>query len=334
MLAEMLAIKNGSVSKDDLLGVMALYAVPDRPIPAHSLALAWAAEALPTDMVPDGRRPEHTFMRACDNVKTGARGVPQTNRIVEITADCVNHDSTECVYQITRLVRDKVNQVINHKRAMTIRFDKLALAGDDPINVVAADFDMKEVETKIRDYYTANEDTIPGQKVRNAVRAAILSVGGTNLRGKSGGCYFVPIDGLDTIESMQRVLDKLYGEDASLDCIPWLNTEATRKIVHKHHVAAVRTDCEEMIARISERLSKESKPRTDMVTNMLTERRELGQRMREYRELLGGDVAAASAALELLDDQLENLLAKHAGAEIAPPKADDDDDADGALVAA
>jgi hypothetical protein len=317
MLADMLAVEKGSITKDDLLGVMALYAVPDRPIPAHELASVWASEGLPPGMVPDGRRPEHTFMRACDNVKTGARGVPQTNRVVEITADCVNHDSTECVYQITRLVRDKVNQVINHKRAMTLRFDKAAIAQQmDPIQVVAQDSDMHEVEMKIRDYYAAHEDTVPGQKVRNAIRAAIISVGGTNLRGKSGGCYFVPIDGLDTIESMQRVLDALYAEDASLDTIPWLNTEATRKIVHKHHVASVRSDCEEMISRISERLSKESKPRTDMVTNMLAERRELGQRMREYRELLGGDVAAASVALELLDDQLENLMAKHAGAEI------------------
>lgn len=310
MLADMLAVKNGSVTKDMLLGVMAMYAVPDRPVDGSALRAEWTREGLDTGLVPEARQPVHVFMEACRSVATGKRGVPSANRVTEINADLVTHDQAECVYQITRLVRDAAAGVIDHPKAMTLRFDKtttdITCIPRDPESYQA----LAELEDRVRDHFNSNATRVPGNKVRNAVRETLIKSGGTNLRGKSGGVYFVPVAGNDTIEAMQRVLGALYGDDAYIHVIPWLNTEATQRIVKRHHVADVKARCEEMVAEIHNRLhnGKTPKVRKDFVANKMNDRMSLKRHAQEFEKLLGNQLDETREAISLLDDQIDKLL--------------------------
>jgi len=314
MLAEMMAVQNGQITEDMLLGVCALYAMPDRPVPAHTLASAWAAEGLPPKLVPDGRRPVHVFQRACESVKSRS-GVPSANRLVEVASDLVSHQDGVCVYQITRLVRDKANQVIEHEKAMTLVYHS-DRADTDPnqIEVIVRDAEsylaLRDTEQKVRDYYLSHLETVPGKKIRDAVRGALLSVNGISLRGRSGGCYFVPKAGISTCESIQRVLSHVYNDPtaAFLHALPWLDSDGMRQIVQQHHEVSVRERAEALTAELSERLTSDKKPRADYVANKLNERREIGQQVREYAALLGEKAELAMEALRIYDDKLDDLL--------------------------
>lgn len=310
MLADMLAVKKGRISKDSLLGVQTISSVPDRPVPLSQFQRAWVGEGLDQALVPEKRQPVHVFMEACKQVATGKRGVPSANRITEVLSELVTHDATECVYQITRAVKDKANRVIEHPKAMRMVYSKGS--GDitseplDPDSYLA----LREVEEKVRVYFKANVDSAPGGQIRTAVRETLLGLGATRVAERAS-VYFVPISGYGTVESIQRVLDKLYGGDAYIHCLPWLDTEPTRDIVEKHHVADVKNTCEEEVAEIHNRLSSNGngpKVRRDYVANKINKRIALAKHIKEYESMLGSEIAEVKEAMSLLDDQIEKLM--------------------------
>lgn len=309
MLADMIDVKNGTITEDMLLGVQAIFSVPERLTDRAQFKAAWAAEGLDERHIPDEIQPVHVFMRACDSVKTGKRGAKSADRVTEVTPELVSHDDKACVYQITRLVRNKEEQIIDHPKAMTLIYNKdsadIQCVPRDPESYAA----LHDTEEKVRDYFTANAKMVPGSKVRGAVRDTILRLGATHMAERSA-IYFVPIAGYETVEKLQRVLEGLYGDDAHIHVLPYLNTAAARKIVEVQHTGDVKATAESMIAEIHNRLNGEStvKVRKDFVANAMNKRVELGRQIKEYEKLLGARVEAIEEVKTLLDDQIEKLM--------------------------
>jgi hypothetical protein len=133
-------------------------------------------------------------------------------------------------------------------------------------------------------------------------------LGAENLRRKSGGVYFVPMSGADTLEALARVLEKLYGNEADLHTIPQPNTKAVAGMLSKHHAMNVVKECDEMISRISERLKSGTKVRRDLLTNLMQQRRELGARRKQYVGILGTEQKELAGHFETLDESIERLM--------------------------
>lgn len=312
MIADILAVKNGKVTEDMLLGVLAMYVVPERGVKQTKLQNAWAREGLDPGHLPPGRQSVHVFQEACRSVATGKRGDHATvNLRTEVNADMVSHDSATCVYQITRLVRDQTEQIIDHEKAMTLVFKKdtgeIECVPRDPDSFLA----LRDLAEKVQEHYDANGETVGGTKVRAAVRSVITGAGGMTLRGRIGGVYFVPRAGYGDIESLTHVLTSLYGDDAQMTAIPWLNTDHTRIVVADAHEEDVKGEVSEMIASIHNKLTGDrtrSKVRPDYVTNMVNRRIELSNRVKEYKALIGRDVEVVTESLSMLDDQIEKLM--------------------------
>jgi hypothetical protein len=309
MLADMLAVKNGEITEDMLLGVQAIFSVPERLTDRQQFKTVWEREGLDPSLVPDDVKPVHIFMRACDSVKTGKRGRAAANRVVEISPELVSHDDKTCVYQITRLVRNKEEQVIDHPKAMTLVFNKdsgsIQCIPRDPESYAA----LHDTEETVRDYYRDNAQMVPGAKIRGAVRDTFLKEGATRVADRSA-VYFVPTSGYEKVEAVQRVLAELYGGDSYVHVIPYLNTNATREIVERHHVADVKSACERMVADIHNRLNAEgaNKVRKDFVANSLNQRMELNRRIKQYKQLLGSEIDMVAQSMSLLDDQIDKLM--------------------------
>jgi hypothetical protein len=134
------------------------------------------------------------FRSACRSVET-RRHTAATKR-VEVKVDEVLHNAKECVYQITRLVRDEANAVIEHPKAMTLAFDK-ALGKTHRARARGL---RRAPRARGRDPHALQgehqDDPAQGDPRRGARAAAEL--GAQNLRRKSGGVYFVPAEYLPT----------------------------------------------------------------------------------------------------------------------------------------
>lgn len=318
-LKDLVAVPHGTIDQRDLLGTITIFTVPDKPVKGSKLTRLWASEGLDPALIPESRQPVHVFQGACREVATKRGGAVGSNgHRTEVKVDEVYENGDECVYQITRLVRDAANQVIDHPKAMTLVFDKALAQAEidggkaDPITCTPRDPEsygqLKGLEDRVRQDYHRNLSNVPGQKVRNATRDYMTLLGATPMR-KSGGVYFVPIAGYQTLQSIERVLDKLYGDDARFDTYPMMSTSSARDKLRDHHAVHVVEDAEALMARIVNRLKDGGTIRKDFSTNILQARRELGARRKQYVELLGTETEKVNDHLEILDEQVEKLMA-------------------------
>jgi hypothetical protein len=208
----------GDITKDMILGFYALFYIPDQPVSATKLRRLWLAEGLDEKLVPKTRRAVNAFQVACRSVET-RRHANGSEKREEIKVDEVKDDANACVYQITRMVRDQDQVVIEHPKAMRITFNK------DSENIKAEKLErghaaaLAGIEEDIRNHYEANAKKLPGSKIRTAIRAILDEMGATNVRKKSGGVYFCPKEGQGTLESLQAVLKELYKGEAELHLI-------------------------------------------------------------------------------------------------------------------
>jgi hypothetical protein len=312
----MLTLIDGTKLKPkDVLGLITLFTVPDEPVPGQKLNRLWQAEGLDPKLIPDVRKAADTFANACREVET-RRASASNGHQTEVKVDEVYNGPGERIYQVTRMVRDSVNRVIDHPKAMKLVLDKNAADGGaaavncievhplDPSTFGA----LKGLADRILSNYDKNLTTVPGQKVRNALRDYMEILGAENLRGKSGGVYFVPMSGADVLSSLSDVMQALYGDRASLTVFPQMKTQAVRDAVAKNHAANVVKECDEMIARIAERLKAGGKVRKDLLTNLMQQRRELGARRKQYADILGSEQQTLTGHFEVLDEQLEKLM--------------------------
>jgi hypothetical protein len=187
---EMLTLIDGTtLDRDSILGFISLFTVPDNPVPGAKLNRLWTAEGLDAALIPDARKAADVFAQACRQVETRKAGTNPAHR-TEVKVDEVSNGPDERVYQITRMVRDQTNQVIDHPKAMTLALDKPAAdGGADAANCIKviprdpATFGaLKGLADSVVAYYDKNLTTVPGQKIRNAVRDYMKILGAENLR--------------------------------------------------------------------------------------------------------------------------------------------------------
>lgn len=323
---DLIAVKQDG---EHVMGYYALFTVPEREIPSVKFSYAWAAEALPMNLVPTDRKEVDVFKRACRSVET--RRANGSGRIVEIKVDQVSEDDLACIYQITRMIRNKKREIIEHPKAMRVKFVKneesfreapywYSNAMErhlDPVNklefeaLTATDVDgLTDLEERIREHYDENSASVTASKVRTAIRGLMSHIGGINVRKKAGGVYFIPKEGKDELDSIIRVLNRVYGEDAEAHLIPCASEKYQQEMVQRHFEANVSQEIDEMMERVANKLLANRNIRHDALANMFARRKELGVNSARYSKMVGEDMAVVDEKLSLLDQQLGKLTEK------------------------
>jgi len=236
----------------------------------------------------------------------------------QINADEVENTMYRCSYVIGVKVWDRANRTILYDRGMRVCFDKQTGAIDvEPLD--GWDDRLRGVEGRIREHFEANGKTVPGEKIRNAVREQLLRLGAQNMRGKAGGLYFVPkeyVDGADTrptlpiLEGLKGVLADLYGDEGDFWLIRMAGDEGEREMVRKHFVINANAQAEELTLKALNRVRAgkgQRAVREELVTNMWNERRQLLHAVEQYRSLVGVELADLEQNLKDLDAAIEEL---------------------------
>lgn len=299
----------GKITLEQVLGWLAMFTVPDQPISTTKLLKAWVERDLDTGLLPQKRVPVHRFQIACRSVETRRRA---NGGQEEVKVDEVYEDATECVYQVTRMIRDREGGQITFEASMRVTFDKASSAiGVEPMERPAYKA-LAGLEASIREHFDRNAGTIPGQKVRAAVRAYMARLGGTNVRKKAGGVYFVPKhdEAMKVLPKLTEALEQLYGGDAELWTVPLADDKTERAMVEKHFTMNIEEVVEEEIAKIAGVLTRDSYVRKDLLRNVVEERKALGEKHQQYANLLGSSLKKVESDLELLDEQVETLIVR------------------------
>lgn len=302
-----------------LLGNIGMFTLPDEPKSGTKLVRAWSTHGLPIDFLPDKREAVHIYQSACRSVET--RRANGSSKRVEVKVDEVLHNAKECVYQITRLVRDETEQIIEHPKAMTLSFEKVK----SEIHVrELEDYDaLRGIEDAIRSHYKANTKTVPPKAIRTAVRELLLSLGAQNLRRKAGGVYFIPIEYRPTgqgqsrkklptepmLDGLKAAFADLYGDRADFYTIPLVNDEGAREMVSKHFTLNVKAQSDELVQTIVNRVraGKGRTVRADLVANLWNERRKIAGAVEQFADLVDLERKDLDANLRDIDSAIAEL---------------------------
>jgi hypothetical protein len=303
----------GDITMDHIMGFYALYTVPNEPVSTTKLNRLWVAEGLPHDLIPHERDAKHNFMHAVRQIETRSRNTDSASgERKEIEVDPVTETKDRVVYQVTSLIRDSLNEVINHPKAMRVVYDKNAQTITSESldkNTGLDDAELEALLQRVQDTFDSNATKIPGARVRASIRGLMKEVGATNVRKKAGGVYFVPKDAKESLDSLDRVIEGLWKGEGELHLIFAANAEGEKELVERHFTVNVSEEVDALMAEATEALKGEGrKLRKDRVGNMLRERAVLGNQRSKYAELLGMSLEETETKLDLLDQQLEKLV--------------------------
>lgn len=313
MTPELVAVGEGSIGEGTLLGHITFWSLPDDAVAADELLRVWLDAGLDESALPETRQPAHVFQSACASVK---KRVGNGNGRVEIRADEVENSPTRCSYQITRVIWNRDDRTVEHEKSLRLEFDKAT----HRISAERLDhFDpaLADLEDQVRRHYKEHVERIPGAKIRNAVRAVVLDLGGQNLRRKSGSLYFVPCSEIPgrspskpTLDGLSKVAEELYGERGDVHTLPCGNGAYERAMLRKHIVLNAKETAQKLTQRAVARVNEagtDRAPRQDFLSNLYKERKALVHTVGRFKYLVGIEESDVAQPIRELDAALAEL---------------------------
>lgn len=321
-ISGMVAVSKGSKVK--ALGYICFYSIPDRPVNVRELKKQWLMAGLDPEPLPKDPRALYLFKRACRAMKGKVKLADGT--IVQTEVVDVVETGDVCVYQISRVVRDRDNQLVEYPKAMKvtytksseeIHFDALIEKGS-PVKRA----DLLPMMSAIQDDFENNAKMISGRKVRGLVvgflkddadeQSGKVGLSGENLRGKAGGVYFVAAQHAEDLENLAKALSKLYAEDGGvygLSTVPLADGKSEREMIRAHHIANSIAETKQAIADVAKLLRDDRKAavRSDVYAHHYRKLQALRRRVAAYEALLRDDEEEVTDILEMLDKQLKKL---------------------------
>ena len=301
-----------------ILGFIIWFSVPDRPLGLARLKKEWQTAGLDASALPSDPRELFLFKRAMREQE--GREVQPNGNIIETDVKDILEDGAQCVYQISRVERDKKNRVVDYPKAMRVTFMKAAQEIKfDALGGVKRK-DLFPMEKAISDYFENNAKMIEGRKVRTLVRQYIknetdekgntFGLSGENLRGKGGGVYFVAAKHADQVGYLEEALSNLYKDGAAyLHSVPLMSDKGAKELIRQHHVANTIRELEEAITDAGKliRDDRKHKVRSDIAEFHWRRLRALQRRSAEYATILGEEQEDVTQMQEMLSKQLKKL---------------------------
>jgi hypothetical protein len=315
-LQGMVAVGKGSKVK--LLGFITWFSIPQDPVKISALRKAWVLAGLDPTPLPRDQRAADVFKRAMrgqeGRITNPDRTITQTDVV-----DVVNSEE-EIVYQISRVVRDADNKVVDYPKALRAVFSKAhETIAFKPLGGVSRD-DVLPMMNGVQDYYDQNAKTVTGNKVRGIVRNFIqadsdeqshrVGLSGENMRGQAGGVYFVLERYSEELDGLAQALDELYpASRAYLYSVPLADGATERELIRRHHVASSLDDAKKAIADVAKLLRSDRlvDVRGDVRAHHWGKLHGMKRRVAMYGQALKDDEAEVQDVMTMLERQLNKL---------------------------
>jgi len=300
------------------LGFIVWFSVPDENVSLRRLRRIWQLAGLDPSPLPKDQKAVNVFKRAIRELEGR---VNEAGVITETTVADVLENEQDVIYQISRVVRDLDEQVVEYPKAMRVVFSKVTedihykpLGGVTPAEVLP-------MMDAIQNYYDANTKTVTGAKVRTLVRnyikndsdeqANLVGLAGENMRGKAGGVYFVFAKHKAGLDSLAEMLDELYaGSRAYLYTVPMADGASERELIRRHHTANTLADIKEAMADAAKliRADRDRGVRSNVADHHWARLQRLRTRAAHYALLLKDEEAEIETAAAMLERQLKKLI--------------------------
>lgn len=316
-LEGMIAVGKGSQVKP--LGYISWFSLPQDPVKISTLRKAWGIAGLDPSPLPKDQRATDIFKRA---MRQQERRTTNPDRTVTQTDVLdVLESKEEVVYQVSRVVRDIDEKVVEYPKALQAIFNKQHQSISFKPLVGVPKKSVLPMMNEIQDYYDHNAKTISGNKLRRLVRDYIqcdtdetsgrIGLSGENLRGQAGGVYFVLERFGESLDGLATALADLYPDGrAYLYSVPLADGATERELVRRHHAAGAIEDAKKEIEVVSKILREDRKlsVRNDVREHHWGVLRGMKRRVSMYGQALKGEEEEIGETMKLLERQLDKLI--------------------------
>lgn len=315
-----------AVSKDSKvkpLGYIVWFSVPDENVSLRRLRRVWQLAGLDPAPLPKDQRAVNVFKRAVrDLEKSGTFSDAKTGLKTETDVRDLLENSEDVIYQVTRVVRDEKDQLVEYPKAVRFWFSKVTgEIGFKPLEGFPR-AQALELAEQVQAEFDANQSTVTGAKVRTLVRhyikddadeqAGLVGLSGESLRGKAGGVYFILARHAQQIESLAECLDELYQPSgrAYLYSVPLADGKSEREMIRARHVANTISEMESEMQEVSNLLreGRERDVRSNVAAHHWAKLQQFRRRAAQYADALREEQDSLTDHLEVLNRQLKKLV--------------------------
>lgn len=311
-----------AISKDSKvppLGYIVWFSVPDEDVSVRKVKRLWGLAGLDPKPLPSNPREIDAFKRAVRDEE--GRHTLTNGDIVETDVRDVLTDDENIIYQVSRVVRDRANRVVDYPKAVRVWYSKVTGEIDFKALGEIPRRDVMPIMESIQGRFEANAKTITGAKVRGLVRqyikddddeqANMVGLAGENMRGKAGGVYFVLARYAEQLEGLAEFLAELYEDGrAYLYSIPLADSATEREMIRRQHSANSIADIEEAVgdARRLLRDNRERSIRDNVRKHHFMKLERLRRHAAQYADALQDEQDDLKNHLDVLHAQLRKLL--------------------------
>jgi hypothetical protein len=315
---DLIAVSPSSSNGLQLLGHIVFYSIPEEYKTVVQIADAFSRVGLAASFVPPAAKPVHRFQAACRSVEQRR----SERRNCEVKVAQIDETPEYCLYQVHFLVRDRQHRVVEHPKALRVTFTKQSRELDfEYLNDRSANRGLPHahsldlpslagLEERIRAFYRSTADSVPGAKLRTIVRKLLVSVHAEPMRD-SGGVYFVPINGKETLNAVGQAVHLLYPSSAEFATIPLANDAEKRRMIRNRLTVNTIPVIDDLLSQVTRELRAAKMNREPVgehiVNRFFTSRRRVAAVKDEYAQLLNDELGELAVKIEILDQQLETL---------------------------
>ncbi len=316
----------GDVTDEMLAGSYLWYSIPQQMIPLARVRKAFRDAGLDDSRLPTERRGENVAMEACKSVEK----VTTNGHREEIHSAQVVRANDMIVMQVTRHVQDKANRVIEHPKALRViyHFDK-GMLSFEPLDG-ATQAEVQSLQDDIQEHFDKNGTKVPGHQIRTVLRHYVEAAGAENMRGQSGGVYFLAtrnplssssklrahhgesIDGREFIGQVKTALNLIYGRAPEFHEIPCINDEGQREFLKRKFIENCADDLKDFRDRCVELVkSKDDRKRSfrhDLRDGLIEQRIAMDARRTKFADILGETLEELDRDMGLADKALAKFL--------------------------
>lgn len=311
-----------AVSKDSkmpVLGHIVWFSVPDEDVSLRRARRLWQLAGLDPKPLPKETSDINAFKRAVRQAE--GRVTTDEGHVIETDVRDIPTNDATITYQVSRVVKDRENKVVDYPKALLVWFNKQTNVIDfSPLGEVPRREVLSLMES-IQARFEENGKSITGAKVRGLVRsfikddddeqAGMVGLAGENMRGKAGGVYFVLAKFSDQLEGLADFLTELYPNGrAYLYTVPMADGASEREMIRRQHAANSIAEIESAIGEARELLREDRKRevRDNVRSHHFRKLERLRRHAGQYADALQEEQDDLNAHLDVLNRQLRQLL--------------------------
>jgi hypothetical protein len=284
------------------------YSIPDKNIPVRRLRKQWQLAGLDAHVLPSNRQLRNVFRSVLTEMK--GKSVREDGTTAETEVTFIRESAETIVYQISRIVKDFEEELVDFPKAMRVTMMKrteeikFRSLGGVPRQ------ELLPMMEAIQDSFDRAGTMLPGRAVRELVRRYLTGeLFAESLNGRSGGIYFVPAVAKEQLDQLGEAVGSLYPDAGYLNAIPLADSASERELIRRNHKANVMAEAKEALADVSKLLreGRVREVRSDVALHHQLRLKGLQRRAQEYQDLLEEENDDVSDVFSMLGQQLRGL---------------------------